>query len=425
MSTSTDRTTEVGKANGRLAAGDSNAGPETDLDWLIIGGGIHGVHIATRLIRDADVTPDRLRIVDPGRRLLERWHDCTATTGMSHLRSPSVHNLDTDPRAMQRFAGKTKDRKPGLFAAPYERPSLSLFNAHCATIIDRLDLETLQIRSRATACIPEPDTIRVLLSDQRELRTRNVVLAIGAGEQPARPDWASREHPRVHHVFDPGFDGWPSEQETVLVVGGGISAGHVALRLLDAGHEVHMLSRHPLRAHRFDSDPGWLGPKYTTAFHKEPNPDRRRAVITKARHRGSMPPEMIRAIKRSIHRGRIEWHEGEATSLEDHADGLSINIDAKPGLIVDRVLLATGFAGRRPGGALVDDLVASASLRCARCGYPIVDESLRWHPGVFVSGPLAELELGPVSRNIAGARRAAERIVAAAREADGTMKTAG
>ena len=74
---------------------------------------------------------------------------------------------------------------------------------------------------------------------------------------------------------------------------------------------------------------------------------------------------------------------------------------------------------------MVDDLITSASLPCASCGYPIVDESLRWHPGVYVSGPLAELELGPVSRNIAGARRAGDRIAAAARASNNGMKSAG
>ena len=62
---------------------------------------------------------------------------------------------------------------------------------------------------------------------------------------------------------------------------------------------------------------------------------------------------------------------------------------------------------------MVDELIASASLSVANCGYPIVDQSLRWHPRIYVSGPLAELELGPVARNIAGARRAGERLVAA------------
>ena len=46
---------------------------------------------------------------------------------------------------------------------------------------------------------------------------------------------------------------------------------------------------------------------------------------------------------------------------------------------------------------------------------PIVDSALRWHPRIHVSGPLAELELGPASRNIAGARLAGTRLVEAAR----------
>ena len=66
-------------------------------DWVIIGGGIHGVHIAARLLGEAGVERRRLAIVDPGVRLLDRWRTCTATTGMTHLRSPSVHNLDLAP----------------------------------------------------------------------------------------------------------------------------------------------------------------------------------------------------------------------------------------------------------------------------------------------------------------------------------------
>ncbi|MDM5220760.1 hypothetical protein QUF86_08335 [Peribacillus sp. NJ11] len=38
-------------------------------------------------------------------------------------------------------------------------------------------------------------------------------------------------------------------------------------------------------------------------------------------------------------------------------------------------------------------------------------KSLQWGPGLYVTGALAELEMGPISRNISGARQAAERIV--------------
>ena len=395
------------------------------LDWLIIGGGIHGVHIATRLLADADIPADRLRIVDPGPRLLARWHDCTRTTGMTYLRSPSVHHLDVAPMSLQNFAGTRQRRDKTLFTAPYDRPSLKLFNDHCDKLTRDLGLANLQIRASASACVPGDDGVTVSLSDGRTIHTRNVVLALGAGDQPAWPDWAPRDHDRVHHVFEPGFAAWPARDETTLVVGGGISAGHVSLRLVAEGHRPHLISRHDLRIHQFDSDPGWLGPKYTVGFHQEPDHDRRRAVITKARHRGSMTPDMGRAVRRGIARSHIRWHEAEVTGFEEQAGRLSLRTNAGTHLVVDRILLATGFARGRPGGSMIDELIASASLPCAGCGYPIVDESLRWHPGVYVSGPLAELELGPISRNIAGARRAGDRIAAAARAAKITMKSAG
>jgi hypothetical protein len=205
-----------------------------------------------------------------------------------------------------------------------------------------------------------------------------------------------------------------------VVVGGGISAGHVALRLLGEGHHVHLVSRHALRQHQFDSDPGWLGPKYTAGFSRERDLDRRRAAITEARHRGSVPPDVRRALCRAIARERLQWHESDVTGVVAGDDGLEIRLGTTTVLVADRVLFATGFATCRPGGSMVDELIASASLPCARCGYPIVDSALRWHPRVYVSGPLAELELGPVSRNIAGARRAGDRLVAAADDARST-----
>ncbi|TXD39760.1 hypothetical protein FRC96_05670 [Lujinxingia vulgaris] len=107
--------------------------------------------------------------------------------------------------------------------------------------------------------------------------------------------------------------------------------------------------------------------------------------------------------------------EGEVEGLVSEDRALKLRLTTGESLEVQRVLLATGFRSERPGGAMLDELITSASLPCADCGYPIVDASLRWHPRVHVCGPLAELELGPASRNIAGARRAGDRLVSVAR----------
>lgn len=386
-----------------------------NLDWIIIGGGIHGVHIAARLLGEAGVEPERLRIVDPAPALLARWRACTQTTGMTHLRSPSVHNLGLNPFSLKHFAGKKQT--PGLFVPPYERPALSLFNAHCDRVMETFSLAKLHIQERAVTCSIQCEGVDVNLSDGRVLHAKNIVLALGTSESPQWPCWASRAHPRVHHIFEPGFDEWPRSPEAVAVVGAGISAGQVALRLLDEGHKVHLISRHALRQHQFDSDPGYLGPKFMKGFKRESDVDRRRVMITNARHKGSMPVDLCRALQRAINRGQLSWYKDEILGVGTRDDAVCLLMSAHSGVCVDRILLATGFVSKRPGGRLVDELVESASLPCAQCGYPIVDSALRWHPRVYVSGPLAELELGPVSRNIAGARRASDRLVNAVNSA--------
>ncbi|MEM7415134.1 MAG: FAD/NAD(P)-binding protein [Gemmatimonadota bacterium] len=381
------------------------------LDWLIVGGGIHGVHIAARLIGERGVDPARVAVVDPADRLLDRWRARADTVGMTHLRSPSVHHLGLTPQALVKFAGDWKRRRNSPFAGSYSRPTLELFNAHCDHVLKTFSIDDRHVQDHATRGAVRADRVAVGLRRGGELEARNVVLAVGSGERPSRPEWAPDEHPRIHHIFDPAFSGWPTSTETVVVVGGGLSAAQVALRLLADGHDVRLVSRHPLREHRFDSEPGWLGPKYMAGFAKERDYDRRRAVITEARHRGSVPPVARLALCGAINRGDIVWHEGSVESLRTSGKGVLLRLSDRSRLYADRLLLATGFAPARPGGSLVDSLVESASLPCARCGYPIVDSRLHWHPRVRVSGALAELELGPVARNIAGARRAGDRLV--------------
>ena len=383
------------------------------LDWLIVGGGIHGVHVALRLLVDGGVRRDRLRIVDPGDRLLSRWRACTEVTGMTYLRSPVVHNIGPAANSLLRFAGRLEGDPAGLFAPPYRRPLLSLFNAHCERLIESMGLGELHVRERVEDCSVADDRISLQLSSGRRLVAGHVVLALGASEEPHWPHWTGSEDPHVHHVFAPGFRGWPcpGEPEDVAVVGGGITGAQVAVRLGAQGHRVQLVSRHAVRKHQFDSDPGWLGPKYMASFQRTRDLARRRAMIDEARNRGSLPPDVARALSHSRARGEVRWHEAEVKELAQDGSTLQLRLWSGVHLAVDRVLLATGHTTRRPGGALIDRLIDSASLPRASCGYPVVDRALRWHPRIHVTGPLAELELGPSARTIAGAQRAGERIL--------------
>ena len=390
-----------------------------DIDWLIIGGGPHGVHLAARLVGEAQIDAARLGILDPGARLLDRWRTFTAATGMSHLRSPGVHHLDLEPYSLFDFAGNRRDRRsrpPGRLRGRYGLPSLELFNSHCDHVIERFGLAGRHLRGQAERLEPGEDGVRVTTCDGTNIEAERVVLAIGAGGQPEWPSWAPRNEPRIQHIFGcgtsrPRFE--PHDDGRLLVVGGGISAAQAALRLAAEGRAVDMVSRHPLHVHRFDSDPGWLGPKLMPAFRGERNPDRRRRLIQQARHRGSVTPEVRKALKAAAASGSLEIHESAVSRLFVESGGLQLKLESGRVLEGTHLYLATGFDTRRPGGRMLDRLVEDFDLPCAACGYPVVDAWLRWHPRIHVSGPLAELELGPVSRNIAGARRAGDRLVEA------------
>jgi len=109
---------------------------------------------------------------------------------------------------------------------------------------------------------------------------------------------------------------------------------------------------------------------------------------------------------------------------------------------VNEIILATGLGKMVPGHQIIHPLALKLNLPLSPCGYPLLDQSLLWKQNdcidsdgeyrensfcssrkrsktantstnIFMSGGLAELELGPSARNIAGARMAAERIAAA------------
>lgn len=392
-----------------------------NFDWLIVGGGLHGVHLALVLQRAAGVPAERLVIVDPGTRLLERWRQVTDNTGMAFLRSPGVHHLDLDPWSLHRFAEAPAGRgRPPRFTPPYDRPATSMFAEHCAMVIDAHRLQDRHLRGRVAEVALREDGVVVDLEDGLRLRSERVLLAPGMSDQPHWPEEATRLRAagaEVQHVLQPGYLLQPAAcRARVAVIGAGITGAQVALRLAAAGREVTLVSRHPLRRHQFDSDPGWIGPRFMHGFHREPSMARRRDLIRAARHRGSLPPDVHQETLAAVAAGRLRWRLGSLAGAAPAGGAVDLQLDDGP-LQVDQLLLATGFDPQRPGGAWVDRMVSTFHLPCAPCGYPIVDRHLRWHPRLFVTGALAELELGPTARNITGARRAGERLWEAARAA--------
>ena len=66
------------------------------IPWLVVDGGIHGVHIAARLIGDNKVAAQDICIVDDHEKLLQAWKTRTSNTGMKFLRSSAGYHLDLE-----------------------------------------------------------------------------------------------------------------------------------------------------------------------------------------------------------------------------------------------------------------------------------------------------------------------------------------
>jgi cation diffusion facilitator CzcD-associated flavoprotein CzcO len=385
------------------------------LDWLIIGGGIHGTAISHGLTQRAGVPRDRLRVLDPYDKPLARWTACAINTGMDYLRSPLAHQLHFDPFSLRFFAQIQRGKPLARFIPQYSRPAFDFFQAHSAWLIEHYHLDALRITGRAVGLTRIRDGWRVETSDGG-LEARRVVLAMGATEQPYWPAWAinlRNAGAHIHHIFDMGFareDLHPWSNATII--GGGITAAQTALTMTDQQPgTVQLVMRYPVRIAHFDSDPCWVTSICLKQFHQGRDYDRRRAIIKQARNRGSMPPEVAARLSDAVQNGLLEQKIDEVENgIVDEDGQIHLNLRDGVSLKTDLVILATGFDPVRPGGRWVDNMVAEYELPRAACGYPIVDELLCWSPKLYVSGPLAELEIGPVSRNIIGARLAAERL---------------
>jgi hypothetical protein len=437
------------------------------LDYLIIGGGIHGTHLSLYLTQRKGVPQDRLRVLDPYEAPLARWDATVANVGMDYLRSSHAHNLHYDPFSLVTFARTQQGERLARFTDPFGRPSVELFRAHNQHLIRRHQLDSLRIVGRAHGLARYDDGWRVETSSG-SLEARRVILAISLTEQPYWPDWTRELRlagAPVYHIFDPAFKRESIADWThATVIGGGITAAQTAMAMA-AQAPVTLLTRHPLRVHAFDSDPCWVTALCLRAFHAEPDYTRRRAMIQSARYRGSVPTDVARSLQQAALLGALQRRLAEVTHAElrdaspvalpvvecqstddaaflpplltgegrggglppvsEAAFSPSLNSGRGPGggvspirlhlsdgstLDSDLVILATGFEAARPGGVWLDNAIATYGLPCAPCGYPIVDETLCWQRGLYVTGPLAELAIGPTARNIIGARLASERF---------------
>ncbi|MFB9759615.1 FAD/NAD(P)-binding protein [Ectobacillus funiculus] len=385
--------------------------------WVIVGGGVQGITMATFLLRKKKITTSELAIVDPYSEPLEKWKHYTSSISMPYLRSPVVHHIDVETFSLQAFVKRKTYDWNTAFYGRFKRPSLQVFNEYCEHIIEDLLLKNAWIQGRVRGANRMEGGWSVQLDNGQEILGENLILAIGISEQPSWPEWAevlkNESYNSVYHIFDSDLPSFEHLKRPFTIVGGGITSVHLALKLSTLfPNDVTLFKRHSFRLHDFDSDPAWLGPKNQLPFRKLESYKERREKIIGARHKGSVPRDLHIKLLHRIQRGELSVVDGSAERAIV-SNGQILIHDDQDNLIhqTGTLLLATGFKPTLPGREWLTPMIHKHHLKCAECGYPIVSKSLQWGPNLYVIGALAELEMGPIARNISGARQAAERIV--------------
>ncbi len=386
------------------------------IDIAIIGAGPQALTLVTHLLQKRQKLRPRFLVFDPCGTWMSRWQEQFDALEIPHLRSPAVHHPDPNPFALRQFA---QNRNNELFP-PYDLPGTKLFQEFCQDVIYQWELQDRVVRASVTCIEPVTDLgrprFRVALQDGQSVIARRVVLATGAGKT-ITPDWVGKvptlyPQEKLCHSQEVDLRNLQMKDERVLIVGGGLTSGHLAVGAIARGAKVMLMPRRQLQEKIFDAEPGWLGPKYLKGFWAQPDWEKRWEMIQQARNGGSMTPAMMLQLRRLERYGKLAFYE-QCQVVEAQWQGSSWQVHCDDGqeYECDRIWYATGTRFDVTANPLFTAIINAYPADIVK-GLPVLDEHLRW-PGceLFVMGGLAALQVGPVARNLYGARMASERIV--------------
>ncbi|WP_272128960.1 FAD/NAD(P)-binding protein [Spirulina sp. CS-785/01] len=388
------------------------------LDLAIVGAGPQALTLVTHLLQKRAKLRHRLRVFDASGTWLSRWQRQMQAQEIEHLRSPAVHHPHPNPYALRRFA----ENRPQELFPPYDLPGTDLFNEFCGEVIQRWNLQSCVYPGQVSRIIPvQPwrPRFQLVLQDGQSCLARRVVLATGGGV-PRFPDWVQSlqgSYPPDRLVHGTRVDLAKANVQTgerILIIGGGLSSGHLALGVARRGAIATLLIRRSLQEKLFDADPGWLGPKYLKSFQAELDEFSRWQQIQDARNGGSMTPEVAFQLRRAARRGEVLLNEHcQIVQAQWQETQWLVKCSDGSHLQAERIWCATGTTLDISQNPLMTDVLATYPTKIIQ-GLPVLDAHLRL-PGsqLFLMGGYAALQVGPVARNLAGGRLACDRIVPA------------
>ncbi|MEM6613744.1 MAG: FAD/NAD(P)-binding protein [Cyanobacteria bacterium P01_C01_bin.72] len=388
------------------------------IDLAIVGAGVQALTLTTHLLQKSAKHYRKFLVFDPSQTWMSQWQQQFAAQQIPYLRSPAVHHPDPNPHQLRSFA---ENRHSELFH-PYDRPGTKLFNDFCAEVIQRWKLADKVYPAQVIQIIPikpaSGSRFQLVLNTGETIVARRVVLATGSGKVQL-PNWVesiTSDYPsdRLCHSQRVNLNQLNLTGEKILIVGGGLTSGHLAKGAINLGATVTLMTRKQLQKKIFDADPGWLGPKYLKDFHAETDWDERYQQIQQARNGGSMTPDMMRQLSQADKEGKLQIDECCQVSDAQWQDNIwQVLCQNGNKQQFNRIWLATGTKFDVTEHPLLQKVLEVYPTEIVN-GLPVLDEHLRLpKSNLFIMGGLAALRIGPVARNIGGGKMACQRIVPA------------
>lgn len=393
--------------------------PEPCYEWLIVGGGPHGLALAGALVKAARFDHSSLAIVDAGPAPLWAWRKRAANCGMLNLRSDIRYHLDCWPQAVPYTLAEwaatqlnsdypvcVLDKEFGHIVA-----STRLFDAHCNWFINDNRLGQFWQQGLVTRLVRMNDERgwQICLSDGSSLNSRRVVLATGPG-QLNYPRWSQAIEPVYHlsnlqqHRAD-----WQNFSH-ITVIGGALTSANFVLEVSRQKRsslpEVTLLLRSPLKTSILEANLSALTCEFQNRF-KQSDYSTRRALITQSRANGTIPAQ----VRDNLLKTGAELVQAEVVQASCHNSRIKLQLSNDIELETDAVVLGTGFVRGGWSNKLVMQVAQDYQISLSECGYAMPSPNLEWLPGLYLMGGEAELELGPICRNLAGAGLGVARIM--------------
>lgn len=213
----------------------------------IVGGGASGTLVAVNLLKKSDAEPLLITLIEKQNPL---------GGGVAFSTSHDLHLLNVPAGKMSAFPDEPYHfhewlASNGFEYAPSDFVPRKLYGRYLKELLDNAIAkaspasEVKILNDEATDVAADENSAAVVLSSGDQIASDKVVLAFGnfPPPHPSVPDLRFTEKPKyVHNVWGPNAMDAIGPEDTVLVIGTGLSMVDVALRLNKMGHKGEILA---------------------------------------------------------------------------------------------------------------------------------------------------------------------------------------